>query len=154
MTGERTILCGTTVVDVRDGSLRRAVDITVEGGQIAAITATSDEHPDRVAAVDARGTYAVPGFCDMHAHPLADRRDAEPALRLMLACGVTGFRQMGGSRTLLNDRSAGKLALPIDGPALLSMPPPNRHSQSSHTGLRIDSSSPLSRMTVRHCPGV
>ena len=122
MTGERTILCGTTVVDVRDGSLRRAVDIIVEGGQIAAITATSDEHPDRVAAVDARGTYAVPGFCDMHAHPLTDRRDAEPALRLMLACGVTGFRQMGGSRTLLNDRSAGKLALPIDGPALLSMP--------------------------------
>jgi hypothetical protein len=64
----------------------------------------------------------VPGFCDMHAHPLSDRRDAESALRLMLACGVTGFRQMGGSRTLLNDRSAGKLALPIDGPAVLSMP--------------------------------
>jgi imidazolonepropionase-like amidohydrolase len=122
MTGERAILRGTTVVDVRDGSLRRAVDITVEGGQIAAITPTSDEHPGRVAVVDARGTFAVPGFCDMHAHPLSDRRDAEPALRLMLACGVTGFRQMGGSRTLLNDRSAGKLALPLDGPALLSMP--------------------------------
>lgn len=27
MTGERTILRGTTVVDVRDGSLRRDVDI-------------------------------------------------------------------------------------------------------------------------------
>ena len=122
MTGERAILRGTTVVDVRDGSLRGAVDITVEGGQIAAITPTSDEHPGRVAVVDARGTFAVPGFCDMHAHPLSDRRDAESALRLMLACGVTGFRQMGGSRTLLNDRSAGKLALPIDGPAVLSMP--------------------------------
>jgi hypothetical protein len=58
----------------------------------------------------------------MHAHPLADRRDAEPALKLMLACGVTGFRQMGGSRALLSDRGAGKLALPVDGPALLSMP--------------------------------
>ncbi|MGO9033279.1 amidohydrolase family protein [Mycobacterium sp.] len=122
MTGERTILRGTTVVDVRDGSLRRAVDITVEGGQIAAITPTSDGHPGRVAVVDARGTFAVPGFCDMHAHPLSDRRDAESALRLMLACGVTGFRQMGGSRTLLNDRSAGKLGLPIDGPAVLSTP--------------------------------
>jgi imidazolonepropionase-like amidohydrolase len=122
MTGERAILRGTTVVDVRDGSLRRAVDITVEGGQIAAITPTSDKHPGRVAVVDARGTFAVPGFCDMHAHPLSDRRDAESALRLMLACGITGFRQMGGSRTLLNDRSAGKLGLPIDGPALLSMP--------------------------------
>jgi imidazolonepropionase-like amidohydrolase len=122
MTGERTVLRGTTVVDVRDGSLNRDVDVTIESGRIASITPTSDDHPDRVTVVDARGTFAAPGFCDMHAHPLADRRDAEPALRLMLACGVTGFRQMGGSRTLLNDRSTGKLALPADGPALLSMP--------------------------------
>jgi imidazolonepropionase-like amidohydrolase len=116
------ILRGTTVVDVRDGSLRRPVDITVEGGRIASITPTSEDHPERVVLVDARGKYAVPGFCDMHAHPLSDRRDAEPALKLMLACGVTGFRQMGGSRKLLNDRAAGKLVLPADGPALLSMP--------------------------------
>ncbi len=56
--------------------------------------------------------------------PIRCRTDAtpSPALQLMLACGVTGFRQMGGSRTLLDDRSTGKLALPIDGPALLSMP--------------------------------
>jgi imidazolonepropionase-like amidohydrolase len=120
--GERTILRDSTVVDVRDGSLRRAVDITVEGGRIASIAPTSDDHPDQVAIVDARGKYAVPGFCDMHAHPLADRRDAEPALKLMLACGVTGFRQMGGSRTLLNDRATGNLILPADGPALLAMP--------------------------------
>src|ERR1700733_12491090 len=120
--GERTILRDSTVVDVRDGSLRRAVDITVEGGRIASIAPTSDDHPDQVAVVDARGKYAVPGFSDMHAHPLADRRDAEPALKLMLACGVTGFRQMGGSRTLLNDRGTGNLILPADGPALLAMP--------------------------------
>jgi Amidohydrolase family len=72
--------------------------------------------------IDARETYAVPGFCDMHAHPLTGRGDSEPALRLMLACGVTGFRQMGGSRTLLNDRNGGRLSLPVDGPALLSTP--------------------------------
>jgi imidazolonepropionase-like amidohydrolase len=122
MAGEHTILRGTTVVDVRDGSARRAVDITIEHGRIASITATSGDHPDRVRVVDARDTYAVPGFCDMHAHPLAGRRDAEPALRLMLACGITGFRQMGGSRTLLDDRSNGTLSLPVDGPALLSTP--------------------------------
>src|SRR5580693_3214550 len=122
MTVERTILHDTTVVDVRDGSTRPGVDITVDGGRIISIAPSSDDHPDRVAVIDARGTYAVPGFCDMHAHPLAGRHDAGPALRLMLACGVTGFRQMGGSRTLLDDRSNGKLALPIDGPALLSMP--------------------------------
>ena len=122
MTVERTILHDTTVVDVRDGSTRPGVDITIDGGRIVSITPGSDEHPDRVAVVDARGTYAVPGFCDMHAHPLAGRHDAGPALRLMLACGVTGFRQMGGSRTLLDDRGNGRLSLPVDGPALLSTP--------------------------------
>jgi imidazolonepropionase-like amidohydrolase len=122
MTGERTILHNTTVVDVRDGSARRGVDITIDGGRISSIAASADDHPDGVAVVDARGTYAVPGYCDMHAHPLSDRSDAGPALRLMLACGVTGFRQMGGSRTLLDDRSNGRLRLPVDGPALLSTP--------------------------------
>ena len=93
MTGERTILRGTTAIDVRDGTARRAVDITIESGRIASIAPTSDDHPGRVAVVEAAGTYAVPGFCDMHAHPLSGRGDAEPALRLMLARGVTGFRQ-------------------------------------------------------------
>ena len=122
MTGERTILHDTTVVDVRDGSARRGVDITIDGGRISSITPTSADHPDRVTVVDARGTYAVPGFCDMHAHPLSARSDAAPALRLMLACGVTGFRQMGGSPALLDDRSNGRLRLPVDGPALLATP--------------------------------
>jgi imidazolonepropionase-like amidohydrolase len=122
MTGERTILQGTTVIDVHDGSAHRAVDITIDGGRIASITPTTDHYPGLVTVIDARQTYAVPGFCDMHAHPLSDRRDAAPALRLMLACGVTGFRQMGGSRKLLDDRSNGTLVLPVDGPALLSTP--------------------------------
>jgi imidazolonepropionase-like amidohydrolase len=122
MTVERTILHDTTVIDVRDGGARRGVDITIDGGRISSITPSSDDHPEGVTVVDARGTYAVPGFCDMHAHPLAGRNDASPALRLMLACGVTGFRQMGGSRSLLDDRSNGRLRLPVDGPALLSTP--------------------------------
>ena len=117
MTGARTILHNTTVVDVRDGSARRGVDITIDGGRISSIAPSVDDHPDGVAVVDARGTYAVPGFCDMHAHPLSDRNDAEPALRLMLACGVTGFRQMGGSRTLLDDREPGTtVTLLLSGP--------------------------------------
>jgi imidazolonepropionase-like amidohydrolase len=122
MAGARTILRGSTVVDVRDGSIRPAVDITIDGGAISSITPTTDDHPDRVTVVDARNMYAVPGFCDMHAHPLAGRVDAAPALRLMLACGITGFRQMSGSPALLDDRSNDRLTLPVDGPALLSTP--------------------------------
>jgi hypothetical protein len=33
MAAERTILQGTTVVDVRDGSAHRAVDVTIDGGR-------------------------------------------------------------------------------------------------------------------------
>src|ERR1700761_8606456 len=122
MAGARTILRGTTVVDVRDGSTRPAVDITIDDGTITSIAPTTDDHPGRVTVVDARDTYAVPGFCDMHAHPLAGRVDPAPALRLMLACGITGFRQMSGSPALLEDRVNGRLTLPLDGPALLSTP--------------------------------
>lgn len=122
MSSTRTVLRGTTAVDVHDGSLRADVDITLESGRIVSITAAGSEHPAGVTVVDASGTFAVPGFCDMHAHPLSDRRNPEPALQLMLTTGVTGFRQMSGSRKLLTARSAGKLGLPADGPALLSMP--------------------------------
>jgi adenine deaminase len=67
MTGARTILHNTTVVDVRDGSARRGVDITIDGGRISSIAPSGDDHPGGVAVMDARGIYAVPGFCDMHA---------------------------------------------------------------------------------------
>jgi Amidohydrolase family len=122
MSTGRTVLRGTTVVDVRDGGLRGDVDIAIEAGRITSITPSTADDLGRATVVDARGTFAVPGFCDMHAHPLSDRHDPEPALRLMLAMGVTGFRQMSGSRKLLAARSSGTLQLPTDGPALLSMP--------------------------------
>src|SRR6202020_1611029 len=41
---------------------------------------------------------------------------------LMLANGVTGFRQMAGSPELLANRAAGKSLLPTDSPALLGIP--------------------------------
>jgi imidazolonepropionase-like amidohydrolase len=122
MTGNRVVLRGGTVVDVRDGSLARDVDVTIDAGRITSITPTTASPPETVAVIDVRGKFVTPGFNDMHAHPLSDRGDHEPALNLMLANGVTGFRQMGGTRRLLGARSAGRLQLPDDGPALLSMP--------------------------------
>ena len=78
MTGERTILRGTTVIDVHDGSAHRAVDVTIDGGRIASVTTTSDDHPAGVTVIDAQETYAVPGFCDMHAYRC--RADATPGV--------------------------------------------------------------------------
>lgn len=123
MTTRRTVLRGTTVVDVRTGSLRAAVDVTIDGGRIAAIDSTTPYPRDpRAENVDARGTYTVPGFCDMHAHPLSDRGDPEPALRLMLTTGVTTFRQMSGSAGLLAKRANGLTRLPRDGASPACMP--------------------------------
>ena len=68
-----------------------------------------------------QGAYVVPGYADMHAHPLG-RRDPTGGLALMLANGVTGFRQMHGSLDLLARRRDGALDLPDASPALLAMP--------------------------------
>jgi imidazolonepropionase-like amidohydrolase len=57
----------------------------------------------------------------MHAHPL-DSSYPKDSLPLMLANGITGFRQMSGSPELLEQRRQGTL-LPSTGvPALLAMP--------------------------------
>jgi hypothetical protein len=56
----------------------------------------------------------------MHAHPL-NPGSPEGGLQLMLANGITGFRQMSGSPELLARRRAGNF-MPPDTPALLATP--------------------------------
>jgi Amidohydrolase family len=113
------VLRGVTVVGTRDGSLTPDVDITITGGTIRAIEPAKPECP--AASIDARGKYVTPGFLDMHAHPLA-LKDPAGSLELMLATGITGFRQMSGSPRLLQQRASGTLPMPQDSPALLAMP--------------------------------
>ena len=62
----------------------------------------------------------MPGFADMHAHPLG-AGDPSGSFDLMLAHGITGFRQMSGSVRMLKDRAAGTL-MPAGAPRLLAMP--------------------------------
>lgn len=49
------------------------------------------------------GYTFVAGFLDMHAHPL-DLKDPSDSLELMLANGITVFRQTAGSAKLLKQR--------------------------------------------------
>jgi Amidohydrolase family len=126
MTGQRPLsLRNVTVVDTRDGALAPGLDVTIASGVIQAITATD---PDAAAAtkadaevVDGSGKYLIPGLLDMHAHPLNEKHPAG-GLELMLAHGITGFRQMAGSPQLLRERAAGTLPLPPDSPAVLALP--------------------------------
>jgi hypothetical protein len=93
---------------------------------IAAIT-TTDPDPagalslTDVEVVDGSGKYLIPGLLDMHAHPLTEKHPVGD-LELMLANGVTGFRQMSGSPQLLRERSAGTLPLPADSPGVVALP--------------------------------
>ena len=118
---EKLTLNGIAIVDTRDGSLARNMTIVMEAGKIT-IVRPAGAVAGNVSGrwVDARGKFAVPGYFDLHAHPL-NSSDPEGALTLMLANGITGFRQMSGTPATLEARRAGKLMPPIPAPELLEM---------------------------------
>lgn len=114
---------GATIVDPRDGRLVPDMVIETEGGRIVAVarTGTLTASPS-IRRIDARGTFVVPGYNNMHVHALD--RDRTGALALMLADGTTGMRQMSGTDEDLADRREHRLPLTGDTPALLAMPGP------------------------------
>ena len=116
------VIRGVTVVDPRDGSLRAGQDVRITGDQIAGVEPGRDGGgvPAAAQVVDGAGRYLVSGFADMHAHPLG-AGDPSGSFDLMLAHGITGFRQMSGSVRMLKDRAAGTL-MPAGAPRLLAMP--------------------------------
>jgi imidazolonepropionase-like amidohydrolase len=118
---EKLLLRGVTVVNTRDGSVSPQMDLSLEGGRINGIAPAGAGAPDAsVRIVDAVGKFVVPGYVDMHAHPLSVK-DPSGTLELMLANGITGFRQMSGSAELLKKRRDGTLMFPKDSPALLAL---------------------------------
>jgi imidazolonepropionase-like amidohydrolase len=119
--GGATTLRGVTVVDTRDGSLTADQDVTTAAGRIVEITASEPRGTRDSDVVELSGKYLVPGYLDMHAHPLGDG-DRTGTLRLMLTRGITGFRQMSGSMKLLEQRRAGTLPMPTESPAVVAMP--------------------------------
>ncbi len=116
------LLDGGTVVDPRDGSTAGDVSIRIQGGRIVEVAggrATDGESAaDRI---DVAGKFIVPGYNDMHSHAL-NLDDPSGSLALMLAEGVTGFRQMSGSPALLQRRRHNALRIGPAAPALLEAP--------------------------------
>lgn len=124
-----TVLTNATVVDTRDGSLKSGVNVVIDGGKIKQIASGRVATGGTAQTVDATGKYVVPGFLDMHTHVFnaSTYSAAEMASvqKLLVANGVTGVREMGGSPTWLPlaaslnaDRAAGKLVTP----EILTMP--------------------------------
>ena len=84
-----------TVVDVTSGAERADQTVLVIGDRIQRLgPAGRVRVPDAARSVDGRGAYLVPGLWDMHTHLVAF---GELGMRLMIANGVTGVRDMGGS---------------------------------------------------------
>ena len=97
---------GVTVVDPRDGSKKPNMSVLMNCGRITAVTPLDEGGDPSVPQIDARGKFVVPGYNDMHSHAL-ELEDPRGSLALMLADGVTGFRQMSGSPAMLAKRRQG-----------------------------------------------
>jgi hypothetical protein len=97
-----TVISGVIVVNTRDGALTPDMAVVVDNGKIARIVkAGSVIAAGAAQTIDASGKYIVPGYLDMHAH-VVDRADMQTTLwPLLIANGITGFRQMSGSPELL-----------------------------------------------------
>lgn len=108
------------VVDPRDGSVTTHQDIRIVDERIAEIGATAGRS-DGPATVDGRNRFAVPGYVDMHGHPL-NLGDPTHELRLMLAFGITGYRQMSGTPELLRRRRERPQRADDQAPRLLATP--------------------------------
>jgi imidazolonepropionase-like amidohydrolase len=116
------VLSGVTIVDTHNGKLTPDMAIVIASGKIVKIVRAGSLAANSAAkVVDARGKFVVPGYLDMHSHALTSN-DPDDALTLMVANGITGYRQMSGAPELLAARRAGKLLGPVGGPELLAMP--------------------------------
>lgn len=117
-----TVIDGVTIVDTATGHLQPGRAILIDGGRIVRIArAGTIKTGGSTARIDASGKFVVPGYLDMHAHPL-NSGGPERSLPLMVANGITGYRQMAGSDALLAQRRQGTLPVPAVAPELLALP--------------------------------
>jgi hypothetical protein len=115
------IVSGVTIVDTHDGTLTPNMSIRMDRGTIVSIVPDGAANSGSVTTIDARGKFVVPGFNDMHAHVLGPPNPTD-MLTLMLANGITGWRQMAGTPKLLQQRREGSLPMSGIQPELLAMP--------------------------------
>ncbi len=119
---KKIVLQGVNIVDTHNGVLSPNMDLWISNGKIINIEPSGKPVADTsVVVIDAHNKYVVPGYLDMHAHPMISR-DVSGSLALFLANGITGFRQMNGTDELLAERQKGELPIGRDAPELLAMP--------------------------------
>jgi len=99
------VITGGQIVDLDTGELLSGKAIVIRGSRIEALVNAADA-PDTLLTFNADNRYVIPGLWDMHAHALYEKwpinsEEGAPYtwgayMDLMLAHGVTGFRDMWG----------------------------------------------------------
>ncbi len=96
-----TAITNVTVVNTRDGSLSGPLSVVVDGGKITRISHLPVRASGTAQVVDGTGKFVVPGFADMHAHAV-ETADLNPSyFPLILAYGITGFREQSLSPAIV-----------------------------------------------------
>jgi len=92
-----------TIVDVRDGSLAPNQTVLIDRGRIISVEKSGNAAlPAGARVVDGRRQFLIPGLWDMHDHSAEDGDlSRQVLLPLLVANGVTGAREMFGSRAVL-----------------------------------------------------
>ncbi len=97
------VLHDITVIDVRDGRRLPSRTIVIVGNRIQALGRSgSIRLPKAARIVDARGKYVVPGFWDMELYPDGA---PDPLMWLLIANGVTGYRNLSQVATTIGQRT-------------------------------------------------
>lgn len=85
-----------TVIACNDTRRTGTTNVVINDDRIVEI---SPQAVSTANIIDCSGQYLIPGLWDMHAHVTFFGKDS---LELMLACGITGVRDMGGDIDLLD----------------------------------------------------
>ena len=99
---EDLIIKNVSIVDVNNEIIRENENVLIRDGKIARVTKDQqDIIHDSMNSIDASGKYLIPGLINMHVH--TTKFSSRLHFPLMIANGVTGYREMG---FVSNDSSA------------------------------------------------
>ena len=108
----RLVLLHATIIDATGAPPRTDMTVIISGGRITGLgPARALPAPAGARVVDATGKFLIPGLWDMHIH-LDDpelwpthitRAEKEKLFPLLIANGITGIRDMGGSLEQLQE---------------------------------------------------
>ena len=95
--GPPIVLRGVSVINPATGRVAPNRTVVIRGNRIVAVGGTLLPVPQGAVLVDGAGKFAIPGLWDMHTHALFGFGLEEQNLPLLVANGVTGYREMWGT---------------------------------------------------------